>query len=107
MALSRKLRRRLTVSILAENESILARRERTDIDMGRSLPISARVDAFMPVPSWVCSVAKRSCMREMTENPVWIGYIDLLTIIQGSPQVEANRASSSSLTTDTMRALAA
>ena len=70
MVLSRKLRRSLTVSILAEKPSILDRRERTDRDMGRSRPISERFDAFSPVPSCICSVAKRSCILEMTPNPV-------------------------------------
>src|SRR5690554_6399888 len=81
MVLSRKLRRRFTVSMLAEKPSILARRERTDNDIGRSRPMSASVDAFMPVPSWVCRSAKRPCILEITPNPACTGNIDLLTII--------------------------
>src|SRR5690554_2335527 len=81
MVLSRKLRRRFTVSILAEKPSILDRRARTESDIGKSRPMSASVEAFIPVPSWVCRSAKRPCILEITPNPACSGNIDLLTII--------------------------
>ncbi|MNL74236.1 hypothetical protein D3C87_1998390 [compost metagenome] len=64
-AWSRKLSRRLTVSILAEKDSSLVSRLRVASDTVRSKPISARVCAFSPDPSWVWSLPSWLCMVEM------------------------------------------
>ena len=65
-AWSRKFSRRFTVLILALKDSSLETRVRVASDTARSLPISARVCAFCPLPSCVCSLPSESCILEMT-----------------------------------------